>query len=382
MSSKDKNKSSSLLQQWRQRKNKTGAATSIAKRPAHQAAIASSGQQRLWLLQQLYPTNPFYQYGHLYKITGPLQPEALQQSFQQLVDRHEILRSNFIEEHGQLIIKTKSNLSFQLQTIDLEAVSTAEQEDKAREIAFDLANQLYDLSQDQLIRVAVIRFSEEKHWLVLGMHHIIGDRASLQVLNKEVFNHYQSIVKNQAFITEALKIQYSDYAYWQNSRTTKKEDLNYWLQQLSGGLASLSLPHDYKRPLQATFKGQSISKKLPTSLSEKLRSLAKSKNTTLYVFLLAAFKVLLYRHSRQTDILIGSPFSTRDKVELEQLIGFFNETLVLRTEVNPAMPFMDWVEQVKATMLKALEHKNVPFDEVVSALQPERHGSANPVFFR
>jgi len=377
MSENKKNsiKKSSVLDQWRKRKKESVRNNKITKRPLDEKTAPSSGQQRLWLLQKLNPKNPFYQYGHLYKIKGNLDVDLLSKSFQKLIDKHEIFRTNFIETEEGVELKVHSTLNFSIEKIEISNNTS-----NAHEAVFSFATNIFDLTSDQLLRIGLIKISEKEHWMVLSIHHIIGDRSSLLILQNEVFSFYKNNNIEKSKLDLKPSLQYTDYAFWKNNQPTNQQHLNYWLQQLSGEIPLLELPSDKTRPKQATFKGAIISKKLPLELSKKIQTLAQQHDTTRYVVLLAAFKVFLFRYTHQDDILVGSPFSNRDKMELENLIGFFNETLVLRSEIKSDIAFNDFIQQIKTTTMEALEHKNVPFDELVRILKPERHGSANPLF--
>ncbi|MEL6867924.1 MAG: condensation domain-containing protein, partial [Bacteroidota bacterium] len=367
----------SLLSQWKKRK-KPSAVKGIGPRPKDAALSLSYGQQRLWLLQQLYPDNPFYQYGHLYQIKGSLDVALLRQSFQHLLQRHELLRCRFVQKELGASVELIDSPDFIFEEKDMSQEAEAPQ--RARELALEFVLQAYDLSQGPLIKAQVLHLSEDEHHLVLGMHHIIGDRWSLEILQKELFAIYQSLRSGAAPPLSPLKIQYTDFAHWQKSQSIEQSHLDYWLQQLSGELPILQIPSDFKRPAKASFSGKTIHRLLSPTLSDRIRQMAKAHSSTPYAFLLAAFKVLLFRHSQQEDILVGSPFINRDKPELEGLIGFFNETLVLRSQLSNKQNFRELIQQVKETTLSAFAHKQVPFDRLVRELQPERHGSANPLF--
>ena len=372
-------KNTSLLDQWKKRK-KSSLITSLSPRPASEKAIPSKGQKRLWLLQELYPENSFYQYGHLYTINGLLDIDLLNRSFDLLFQRHEILRTNFVKEEAGLFLKINPFTPFISQAFDLSQLSSIEQEKETALFIEQESNKPFDLATDLLLRVSVLKLSESTFQVILSMHHIIGDRWSLRLLNEELFDYYKALKSQSPISPIPLKIQYADFAYWQKNQVTNTKDLTYWLNQLSGELPLLNLPEDFKRPQKPSFKGQVISKKLSPELSAKLQQMAKQEGATMYVLMLSAFKTLLYRYTNQTDFIIGSPFSNRDKTELEKLIGFFNETLVLRSQLEGNWTFKKLVAEVKASTLKAFEHKDVSFDELVRVLKPERHGSANPVF--
>ncbi len=380
MSKEQKPAKPSILSQWKNRKQKTKSSVNIPLKPKDQSTPLSSGQKRLWLLQQLYPDNPFYQYGHLYRINGPLDKVLLIQSFQTVIDQHEILRSNFQSTENGVIISVKSEAPIFCKEIDLTKVPKSQQEIEAEKIKQAFVNKTFDLQKDLLIRICLIQFSETQFSLVLSIHHIIGDRTSLLILNEAVFKQYEVLQTKKQSTLSPLPIQYSDYSFWQNQQSTIPKDIDYWNKKLSGELPILSLPTDSKRPKKNTFKGEAITRNLSSTLSAKINRLAKEKGITPYVLLLATFKILLFRYTHQTDLLVGSPFSNRDKTDLEKLIGFFNETLVLRTQLLTEWSFDSLIKDLQKTTLEAFTHRNMPFDQLVKTLSPERHGSANPLF--
>ncbi|MEO1625724.1 MAG: amino acid adenylation domain-containing protein, partial [Bacteroidota bacterium] len=373
-------KKASLLDKWRSKKKAAKAINTLSPRPAAEPARPSKGQQRLWLLQQLYPDNPFYQYAHFYEIKGLLDLVVWQRSFQLLVDRHEVLRTNFQETDQELLLNIHPQQDFQYRLEDLSVLSPEEQQAKASELIQAESRKVFDLETDPLYRVFVIRLSDHHHQLVLSMHHIIGDRWSLRLLNEELFANYKLLSQGKEVEKKALAIQYSDFAHWQAQQKIRPESTDYWQQKLSGDLPLLDVPSSHKRSAQASFQGANLSRPLSPKLSDGIRQLAQQQSVTMYSLLLAAFKLLLHRHSRQTDIIIGSPFSNRDKTDLEALIGFFNETLVLRTQLQEEWTFQDLIQDVKKTTLEAFEHKEVSFDELVRRLQPERIANSNPFF--
>lgn len=381
MSSDPKDKKSSVLAQWRNRKKGISPSFTIPLKPKEEIARPSSGQRRLWLLQKLYPDNPFYQYAHLYKITGALDIDLLKQSFQFLIDKHSILRSNFSENEEGIILKINADVKLNLEFTDLSNVDDELANSRCQKMIKAHALKTFNLEEDLLIRLLLIKRSDEQYELVLSIHHIIGDRSSLLLMNEEWINYYKTIKAGKTAPTfDDNKIQYLDYAYWKNQQTTKEADIQYWKEQLAGELAILNLPTDFQRPKAFKFKGATIRQLLSPSVSQQLRQLAKTHQTTMYVVLLSAFKTLLYRYTHQEDIIIGCPFSTRDKSELERLIGFFNETLVLRSTLSNQLSFTACIDVVKETSMQALTHKNIGFDDLVRLVKPERHGTINPLF--
>lgn len=373
------------LNKWLARKKKLAQAKAGIPKMLKDAPIPlSRGQERLWLLQQLYPDNPFYQYAHAYRFKGPLNVDVLLASFQLVAQRHEVLRTTFKEEnlkdeqHRPTVSLTGATIPTEI--IDLQHLTIEKQAKTIASITHEKATQIFDLSKDILLRVTVLVLSENDYYVLLSMHHIVGDRWSLQVLNEELAATYQELQNGENTNLQSLKIQYSDYAHWQRSQAEKPEDLAFWLEHLSGELPVLALPTDFPRPAQPSFQGVSTTKLFSKKLSQQIKDLCKAQHVTPYVLLLAAYQVLLHRYTGQEDILIGTPFTNRDKTVLEKLIGFFNETLVLRADLSNDPSFVELVAQVKNTTNQALAHKNTPFDTLVRTLKPERNGTANPLF--
>lgn len=370
----------SALEAWLKRKAVSQTEKQIPVQDESTPTVLSYSQKRLWLLQQVFPENPFYQYGHIYRFQGPLEVELLQKAFAPITRKYSILRTTFKDtpDGPRQVAGTDQSLQIELQ--DLSQLPTDQQEAAAEKIIWREVRQTFDLSKGPLIRMKMLKFSETSFWLVMVMHHIVIDRWSLDLINQEVSQQYLALKNGSAIELDPLPFQYSDYARWQQSLPLVQKDLDYWLNKLSGELASFALPTDFTRPTTPSFQGAMLKMELTTELSERIRALSKKHHTTIYVVLLAAFKALLHRYSDQTDILVGSPFSNRDKLSLEKQAGLFNETLTLRTEVSEAQSFQELIEAVKTTTLEGLAHKNVPFDTLVQKLNPERLGNYNPLF--
>lgn len=367
-----------LLAKWRGRKKK--ALVGIPRRPEEAETVPSRGQERLWIMQALHPQSPFYQYGHLYKIRGKLDLELLEKSFQHLLQRQELLRSNFEKEDGRLKLILREESVLRIEKFEISDLQATQKKQQALQLAQKQATQIFDLANDPLLRISSIQLGPEEHWLVLAMHHIIGDRLSLLQLNQELFSIYQSLKNQTAIALAPPAIQYADYAAWQHQQSIPEEQVQYWLKQLAGELPVLNWPSHRPSTTASPFAGAQLAKKLSPQLSVRLQQLAQRQECTPYTTLLTAFKVLLFRYTQQEDMFVGSPYSNRDQVALEKLLGFFNETLVLRSQLSGKLSFLDLLEQVKATSLEALANKTVPFEELVRRLQPERRGNSNPIF--
>ncbi|PHN08617.1 non-ribosomal peptide synthetase [Flavilitoribacter nigricans] len=374
---KDQN---SALSAWLNRKKTLKPKPGISVQEETIPSVLSYGQHRLWLLQQLYPENPFYQYSHRYRFFGPLDTTVLLQSFRFVLDRHSILRTTFLETPEGVRQVASPEAVPVVKEIDLSAVPPSEQQAKAEAIERETSRKPFTLTEGPLIRLILLKFSEDHHLLLLHIHHIIGDRWSLELINEEVAAHYRAAVKEQDFQPSPLPYQYADYARYQQQNGIADVDLEYWMQQLANPPSALPLPYDFPRSGSPSFSGMTVGRELPDHLSVQLKALSRQLQTTMFVLLLAAFKALLQRYSGERDIMVGSPFFNRDQTDLEKLVGFFNETLVLRSNVSPELGFAELVTALKKTTLDAMAHKQVPFDALVRKLRPERDGGHNPLF--
>jgi len=369
----------SLLSQWKQRL-KDAPSKGISKVPEDVPLVLSHGQQRLWFLQQLNPENPFYNYSEGYTFKGILDVDNLKRALQLVYETHDVLRSTYQLSDGVIRLKVEPNVALNIQEYDLSSLPKSEITNQVSEIMTVDARALFDLSEGPLIRASFIKKAEEEHLLFLTLHHIVGDKWSLEVFNRHLANYYSKLCANEQNVIETLPIHYQDFAYWQLSEPTDEKQLDYWMDKLSGEIPLLDLPKDFKPPLRPSFKGAYSTKHFSSELSSEILLLSKVLGATPYVLLLSVYYILLLRYTGQKDILIGSPISNRDQKVLENLMGFFNDTVVLRTRLNPEMSFKELVALVRDTTLEAFENKNVPFEELVKALKPERSLSVNPFF--
>lgn len=341
----------------------------------------SFAQQRLWFIDQLEPGNPFYNIVSAMRIKGPLDTAALDKSVTEIVRRHENLRATFADEAGQPRQVIHAPFAFSVPVVDLREVDENQQE--ARRLAASEARQAFDLSQGPLFSLKLWRLDEEEHILLVTMHHIISDGWSLTVLIREVVALYESFVKGANSPLPELEIQYADYAAWQREwfqGDVLEEQLSYWREQLAAAPPVLELSMDHARPAVQTFNGAARQFTLNPSLTKALKALSRRQEATLFMTLLAVFKILLWRYSGQSDVIVGTPIAGRTQVETEGLIGFFVNTLVLRTEVEEALTFAALLERVKETALAAYAHQEVPFEKLVEELRPDRSLSHTPLF--
>jgi amino acid adenylation domain-containing protein/FkbM family methyltransferase len=343
----------------------------------------SFAQQRLWFMHQLEPDSAAYNVPAAMRIIGPLKLPVLEESFTEVVRRHESLRTIFPHENGAAYQLNQPARPFALTVEDLFVYSAAEREERAAKLAAEEARRPFDLAVGPLFRVRVLRLADEEHIMLFTMHHIISDAWSTSVLAREVATLYNSFSLGEASPLAELAIQYGDYAVWQREHlegVVLEEQLRYWRDQLQGAPALLELPTDRPRPAVQTYRGASRNLFVPQDLTERLRALCREQGVTLFMLLLAAFKVLLYRYSGQTDITVGTPLAGRDRSELLGLVGFFANTLALRSRISAAMSFRDLLRQVRQASVDAYVHQDVPFEKLVEELAPERATAYTPLF--
>ncbi|WP_017317669.1 non-ribosomal peptide synthetase [Mastigocladopsis repens] len=358
-------------------------ANAIQKRQQLGSEPLSFAQERLWFFEQFNPHQPLYNEPIALRLLGTLNAIALQQSLNEIVRRHEVLRTTFATVEGQPIQVIAPTLTLAVPTVNLQSLSPKEQEVEVKRIATEEAKQPFNLVEGPLVRVTLLQLSEAEHILLLTMHHIICDRWSFGVLIREVAALYEAFTNGQRSPLSELSIQYADYAIWQRQwlvGEVLEKQTSYWLQQLDNAPTLLELFTDRPRPAVMTYQGAKQSFVLPKQLSEALKALSQQEGTTLFMTLLAAFKTLLYHYTQQEDILVGTPIAGRNRAELEGLIGFFVNTLVLRTCLADNPSFRELLGRVREVTLGAYAHQDLPFEQLVEKLHPERNLSHTPLF--
>jgi amino acid adenylation domain-containing protein len=342
----------------------------------------SFAQTRLWFLEQLQPGSA-YNIAAAVRLMGSLHVAALEQSLNEIVQRHETLRTTFTTLSGEPVQVIAPVLALSLPLVDLRQLPEAQQELEVERLASEEAQRPFDPSIGPLLRATLLQLGEAEHVLLLTMHHIVSDGWSMGVLIRELAALYQAFSTGNPSPLPELPIQYADFAHWQHQwlqGEVLETQLVYWQQQLAGAPAVLELPTDRPRPAVQTFRGASQSLALSKSLSQKLKTLSQRCGVTLFMTLLAAFQTLLYRYTGQDDICVGSPIANRNRSETEGLIGFFVNTLVLRTHLAGNLSFQELLERVREVALGAYAHQDLPFEQLVEALQPERSLSHQPLF--
>ncbi len=347
----------------------------------------SFAQQRLWFLDQFESGSALYNMPATLRLRGRLDVAALSRAFNDIVARHEALRTTFalVDETAHQVLAP--HLAIAPVLVDLTSLPRDAREAEARRLALDEACRPFDLAAGPLLRVTIVRLREDgpesEHFLLFTMHHIVSDGWSMGILLKEIAALYAAHVQGLPVALPPLPIQYADFSQWQRQWLADgvlARQLDYWTAKLRGIPSLLALPTDRPRPAAKTYRGASLAFTLPAPVTAGLQALAKATHGTLFMTLAAAFNVLLARYSGQDDICIGTPIANRNRAEIEPLIGFFVNTLVLRAQVDPDASFMALLEQVRATALEAYANQDVPFEQLVDALNPERHVSHSPLF--
>lgn len=343
----------------------------------------SFAQQRLWFIDQLMAGSAAYTISNATRLQGPLQLVALEQSLQEIVRRHEVLRTTFALVEGQPVQVIEQEMAIAFSVIDLSTLTEGERQIQTNHLATQETRCSFNLAQGPLMRTKLLRLGKNEHVLLISVHHIIFDGWSMGIFSRELSSLYTAFSQGQPSPLPELPLQYADYALWQRQwlqGEVLEKQLAYWKQQLAGAPPVLTLPADHPHPAIQSFRGAKHSFLLPSSLSEGLKALSRQEGVTLFMTLLAAFQVLLSRYSRQEDIVVGSPIANRNRAEIEPLIGFFVNTLVLRTDLSGNPSFREVLSRAREMCLGAYAHQDLPFEKLVEDLQPQRDLSRNPLF--
>lgn len=342
----------------------------------------SFAQRRLWFMDQLDPGNPAYNILAAVRITGSFDIDIFQRAMQEVVQRHETLRTIFQSREGQPVQIIQKQCLLTIPLLDLSRSRREERDVQLRNIAQSEGRKPFDLGQGPLLRITLVRFDEREHIALLILHHIISDGWSMGILLREVARLYEAFSHGLDSPLNEIPIQYIDYVHWlQNSMTGAALDshLAYWKDQLKGNLPELKLPADNPRPAVQSHNGANKSLTLPADLSDKLRRLGESEGATLFMTLASAFATLLHKYSGQTDIIIGAGIANRTRAEIEDLIGFFVNLLVLRLEVSSGLPYRNLLKRMSEVVLGAYKHQDLPFEKLVDELQIERNLNRLPL---
>ena len=343
----------------------------------------SFAQHRLWFLDRLEPNSPFYNIPENYRIKGPLKADILQKTINEIIRRHEILRTKFVTVDGKPAQQIQKQLEIAIPLTDLSHLNKNEREKQAEQIIRQRNLEPIPLDRLPLFRFELIRLTPNEHIACLVIHHIISDNWSTHVLMSEIAVIYDSFVRGDVSPLPPLLVQYADFAHWQRnwlSGNVLQQQIDFWKEQLAGSPPVLELPKDRPRPAAQTFNGAFKTKQLSAELSSRIKALSGEEGATLFMTLLAAFSTLLYRWSGQDDINIGTPIANRNHPEIESLIGFFVNTLVLRIHLDGRPSFRSLIRRTKDLALNAYAHQDLPFEKIVEAIDPERNISHSPLF--
>ena len=341
----------------------------------------SFAQQRLWFLDQLEPSSPWYSVPTVVHMSGALDVEALRHALEGIMSRHDSLRTRFVEVDGSPVQLVDRSLSLNLSFHDLSDHPAAQRDDAVQALIRTEVNRPFKLSSGLPIRATLIRVRPSDHWFVLNLHHIVSDEWSLGICFRELSELYAAHCEKRAPQLPELPIQYADYSVWQRDflkGEMLEKQLAYWRDQLEGPPPVLELPTDHPRPAMQTFRGTIQSRVLRRELAGSLTQLGASHGATLFMVTLAAFKALLNRYTQQEDIVVGSPIAGRNRMETEPLIGFFVNTLLLRTDFTGDPTFDELLRRVRETTLNAYAHEDLPFEKLVENLHPERAATHMP----
>ncbi len=351
--------------------------------PRNKPLPVSFSQQRLWFLDQLEPGNPLYNIAYVTRMTGQLNPRALEKSLDEVVRRHESLRTKFQMHNDEPVQIVVPQVELHWTHLDASPFPTiAEREAEARRLATEEIQKPFNLLTGPLLRPALIKIGEEDHALILNMHHIISDRWSLGVLSQELATLYEAHLEGRPALLPDLDFQYADYAAWQReflSGEVLDKQLAYWRLQLEGAPPVLELPTDRPRKETEQFWGAVHRQPIPENLVNNLKALSRSQRGTFFMALLAAFELFLGRTSGKYDIVVGTDLANRNQMESEKMIGFFVNLLPMRARFTPDTTFIDFFQQVREGSLEAMAHQDIPFDKLIEELRPDRSLTHNPL---
>ncbi|HEX5885316.1 MAG TPA: amino acid adenylation domain-containing protein, partial [Pyrinomonadaceae bacterium] len=355
----------------------------IPQRPEGQPAPLSFAQERLWFLHQLEPESITYNVCLALRITGRLNIPAMSQSINEVMRRHESLRTTFASPDGRPVQVILAPQNSELPFTDLSILPESQRQMVVKRLAREGYRRRFDLVAGPLFQPLLFRLAPEEHILLLRFHHIIFDQWSLDILTRDVGESYEAFEQGQASSLPEPRLQYADFAHWHRESLTDDvlvREVSYWRKQLEDSPEIMNLPTDRPRPPLMTYEGDSVEFELSESLTERLRSLTRSTGSSLFMTLLASFQMVLSRYTGQDDIVVATPVTGRNSVETEELIGFFINTLLIRTRLSGNPSLREVTERVRETVLEAQTHQDLPFEKLVEELHPERSLSHGPLF--
>ncbi|NJL21112.1 MAG: hypothetical protein HC895_10285 [Leptolyngbyaceae cyanobacterium SM1_3_5] len=344
----------------------------------------SFAQQRLWFLHQFEPDSSSNNMPVVVRFAGTLDVALLEESLRLVMQRHEVLRTTFPAVKGQPTIAIAPEADLTLSIVDLNHLPAAQAQEAAQQQATQSARQPFDLAAGPTLRVTLFRLSADEHLLLWNLHCIVCDGTSSDIFYQDLTAIYAALQSGQPPTLPPLPLQYVDFAQWQRNwlqGDVLESLLSYWKQQLQGNLAAVELPTDFPRPpLVQTYRGDRYARMLPNSLMADLTSLSQKLGTTLFTTLVAAFQILLHRYSGQDDVLLSFVSSGRNQVEVERVIGFFSNTLILRTPFDQNPTFRELLQRVHRSALDAQAHQDLPFEKLVEEIRSAQAGGRSPLF--
>ncbi|MBM3208574.1 MAG: AMP-binding protein, partial [Chlamydiae bacterium] len=344
----------------------------------------SFAQDRLWFIEQLYPQVGLYNDAMIFELSGKLDIKVLEKAIQLIQKRHEVLQTKFLEtSDGDIVQVIDQDIILSLENIDLSDLSENLQEHSLNKVIEKNVTRPFNLLEGPLIHYYLIRLSKDKHMLLITLHHIISDGWSMKVLCDELSELYSSQRSKRQPNLNLLAVQYKDFCQWQKTTFTKErvqKQLAYWSHKLSGTPEVSTFPTDYQRPNELSYEGGASIIELDASLVKKLKQFTGRERVSTFMVLLSVITSVLSRYSGQDDVVIGSPIANRHYPKVQDLIGFFANTVALRAHITEKMTFLDLVHQIKETLLDAYEHQDIPFDQVVDLLNVSRQLNQNPLF--
>ena len=355
----------------------------IARRDPADPAPLSFPQQRLWFFDRMDPGNITYNACVAMQLYGPLDIDALRAAFECVVERHEVIRTVYPDVEGIPQQQVLDQWTLEFEFVDLALMSADDRRDAFDELVATRPRRPYDLANDLAMRILVVRREQHDHAVLIMEHHIAFDGWSDEILCDEVNRAYRSYIDGGTPVLEALPVQYRDFAAWQHARMHEQrltELQTFWKQYLASIPELIALPTDFARPDRQSFLGARVYISVPAEVATAVATLGRNESATPFMVLLAGFDALLHRWAGVDDICVGTPIANRTRVELERLIGFFSNTLVVRSRITAGMSMRDLVRHVRAQSLTAFEHQELPFDKIVEAVQPSRNPAHNPIF--
>lgn len=340
-------------------------------------------QQGLWLIDHFSPGNVAYNIPEAFLLDAPVNLEILQRAADALLKRHETLRTSFYEEEGELFQSVWPHAETTVEFTDLSVVIESNRDSILHNLIRQQARRSFDLQRAPLVRFHLFRLSENRHVIFFNIHHIIADRRSLTILHEELNAFYQAYIRNESVRLPELAVQYADYALWASKRLadgTMGDQIEYWKGKLAGAPAFLELPFSRPYPEQRTAWGATIPVVVSATVRDALSEIGRQESATMFMTLLAAFALLIYLNSGVEDFCIGSPFTHRNQVETESIIGLFVNMLAFRCRMNKNLSFRELLQLVRATALEAYENSDIPFQELVRVLKPDPRTMRSPLF--